>query len=144
MIKLTSLLFDRIFSSLKIFKFYTLKKNTGHSHYVRFQLLLFSHVVAQKRSLVKLENYWWITASCHQFVQPTDFISVLGLRGQTKTLCWIQHVNKNATFQVLFSFNHQPIHPPFVPNAPFLFPLKTLRFSDVLGGREMAHWKRIG
>ena len=144
MIKLTSLLFDRIFSSLKIFKFYTLKKNTGHSHYVRFQLLLFSHVVAQKRSLVKLENYWWITASCHQFVQPTDFISVLGLRGQTKILCWIQHVNKNATFQVLFSFNHQPIHPPFVPNAPFLFPLKTLRFSDVLGGRERAHWKRIG
>ena len=85
MIELTSLLFDRIFSSLKLFKFYTLKKK--NTHYARFQLLLSSHVVAQKRSLVKLEIYWRITASCHQFVQPTDFINVLELRGETKILC---------------------------------------------------------
>ena len=123
MIELTSLLFDRIFSSLKLFKFNTLKKKKN-THYARFQLLLSSHVVAQKRSLVKLEIYWRITASCHQFVQPTDFINVLELRGETKILCWIQHVNKNTTFQELFSFNHQPIRPPFVPNAPFLYPLK--------------------
>ena len=85
MIELTSLLFDRIFSSLKLFKFYTLKKK--NTHYARFQLLLSSHVVAQKRSLVKLEIYWRITASCHQFVQPTDFINVLELRGETNILC---------------------------------------------------------
>ena len=39
---------------------------------------------------------------------------------------------------------------PFVPNAPFLYPLKTsenqktVRFSDVSGGRERVDWERMG
>ena len=30
---------------------------------------------------------------------------------------------------------------PFVPNAPFLYPLKNIMFS---GGRERVHWERMG
>ena len=41
-----------------------------------------------------------------------------------------------------------PLFNPFVPNAPFLYPLKileNLKFSDVFrGGRERVHWKQMG
>ena len=34
---------------------------------------------------------------------------------------------------------------PFVPNARFLYPLKTenLKFSDVFRGRERVHWEQM-
>ena len=31
---------------------------------------------------------------------------------------------------------------PFVPNAPFLYPLKTSENRKVQGGRERVHWER--
>ena len=33
---------------------------------------------------------------------------------------------------------------PFVLDAPFLYPLETVRFSDVFRGGEMVHWKQMG
>ena len=33
---------------------------------------------------------------------------------------------------------------PFVPNAPFLYPLKTLKTLRSSGGRERVHWEQVG
>ena len=33
---------------------------------------------------------------------------------------------------------------PFVPNAPFFYPLKTSENLMFLGGRERVHWKQMG
>ena len=43
---------------------------------------------------------------------------------------------------------HKNCFNPFVPNAPFLYPLKTSEnltiFLCFQGGRERVHWERIG
>ena len=137
MIELTSLLFDRIFSSLKRFKFIPWKKNTRHSHYVRFQLLLFSHVVAQKA-------LWWSSKfigelQLHAINLLNQQISLMSLDCEAK-LKFFAESNMSIKIPHFRNFSASIISP-FVPHSfpmhPFSIPWKyqkTVRFSDVFRG----------
>ena len=76
-------------------------KSTHRSHYPRFDLTLFLHVVAQKSFLVKLEICRLkvdLTTSCHRFAQQAELYKCTCIARLTKYLWRIQNVNKNTTF----------------------------------------------
>ena len=58
-----------------MFKVFYPDESTLHSHYPRFELILFSRMVVQKRLLVRPDIYWQnvdMTASCHRFIQQVE------------------------------------------------------------------------